>query len=81
MEGEEMGSIVRRLEALEGRIGPAEETDPVDRERQRAAFYERLEAAWEKADAEATEGLPQRRRALEQLIESMKRRASTRGQG
>jgi hypothetical protein len=51
-----VGSLERRLEALEGRLGPAEETDPAERERRRAAFYESLEAAWEKADVEAAEG-------------------------
>jgi hypothetical protein len=72
-----VGSIERRLEALEGRLGPAEETDPLERERRRVAFYESLEAACEKAEREEAEGFPHRRKAIEELIESMRRR--TRG--
>jgi hypothetical protein len=70
-----VGSLDKRLEALEGRIGPAEATDPVERERRRAAFYERLQLACEKAEREEAEGKPQRRKAIEELIESMRRRA------
>jgi hypothetical protein len=66
---------VRRLEALEGRIGPAEEMDLVERERRRATLYERLQLACEKAEREEAEGKPQRRKAIEELIESMRRRA------
>ena len=66
-------SLNSRLVSLEdlAKPGAAEETDPVERERRRAAFREMVEGA-------ATEGNPARRRALEQLIESMKRRASMR---
>ena len=70
-----MGSLERRLEALEGHLGAAVETDPLERERRRADFYECLEAACEKAEREEAEGFPHRRKAIEELIESMRRRA------
>ncbi len=69
-----MGSLERRLERLDGRIGSAEETDPAERERQRAAFYERLQIVREKAEREEAEGKPQRRIGLENLLEAIRRR-------
>jgi hypothetical protein len=67
-------ALERRLEALEGRIGCAEETDPAERERRRVAFLEMYERAREKAEREEAEGKPQRRIALENLVESIRRR-------
>jgi hypothetical protein len=66
--------LERRLERLEDRIGSVSSADPAERERQRAAFDERLQIVREKAAREETEGKPQRRIALESLLESISRR-------
>jgi hypothetical protein len=77
-----MGSLDRRIQQLEevyhaSPPGSLASLDPEARER-RAALVESMQLARAKAEREEAKGYPQRRRALEQLIESMKRRASIR---
>ena len=70
-----MGSIGRRVRRLEEVCRLSSGNDnPVEREKRRAAFVETFERAWERAEREEAVGLPRRRRALEQLIESVRRR-------
>ena len=70
-----MGSIERRIEQLEEVYrGPSGCADPLEAEKRRAAFVETFERAWQKAEREEAEGNPRRRRALEQLVGSMRGR-------
>ena len=69
-----MGSIERRIQQLEElyHASPGEESPEV-REERRAAFLKMYERVREKAEREEAEGKPQRRIALDNLIESIGR--------
>ena len=69
-----MGSIERRIRQLEEfhHIAPPEPEDLAER---KAALLETMRSAREKAEREEAEGKPQRRIALDNLEESMRRRA------
>jgi hypothetical protein len=73
-----VGSIERRVEALERSLGgtPVEDTEELKRRREEMkASWPR---AWERALAEEAAGDPRRRIALEELEESVKRRMQAR---
>jgi hypothetical protein len=70
-----MSALERRIQQLEDlyHSSPWEESPEV-REERRADFLEMYERAREKAEREEAEGKPQRRIALENLLESISRR-------
>ncbi len=77
-----MGSIERRIEALERSLGTkSHEEAPEERKR----LIEELKARWREAEEkmaqEEAEGNFARRRALENLQEAIKRRARAREDG
>ena len=73
-----MGTIERRIEALERSLGgtPVEESEELKRRREEMkASWPRV---WERALSEEAAGDPRRRIALEELEESVKRRMRAR---
>jgi hypothetical protein len=72
-----VGSIERRIQQLEEVYHASLEGEsPEVREERRVAFLEMYERAREKAAREEAEGKPQRRIALENLLEFMRRRGA-----
>ncbi len=71
-----MGSIDRRIEALEKLYGVDEGAEEKERrtEEMRAAMLTRLERAREQAEREETAGDPRRRLALDELEEAIRKR-------
>jgi hypothetical protein len=70
-----VGSIERRIQQLEEAYHASPEGEsPEVREERRVAFLEMSERAREKATREEAEGKPQRRMALDNLLEPMSRR-------
>jgi hypothetical protein len=77
-----VGSIERRIQQLEGlyQASPGSDSGAAEeREMRRGAFLEMLQGAREKAAREEAEGYPQRRIALDNLLESMRRRREADG--
>jgi hypothetical protein len=74
-----MGSIDRRIEALEKAYGESpREEDPAEVARWREELKAGLERAYEKAGREEREGHPQRRVALDNLVRSLRARIAAR---
>jgi hypothetical protein len=73
-----VGSIDKRIEALERLYGVEHEVDPAEMVRRREEFKVKLLRVREKADAEAAAGNPRRREQLYELEEHMKRRVAER---
>jgi hypothetical protein len=70
-----MASIERRIRQLEDRYHAGEEPGgDEEREKRRRDFLEQLQSIRAKAESEERMGDPRRRRALDELEESIKRR-------
>lgn len=70
-----MGSVERRIRQLEDRYHAGEEPGGrEEREKRRRDFLEKLQSSRAKAESEERMGDPRRRRALDELEESIKRR-------
>jgi hypothetical protein len=70
-----MASIERRIRQLEDRYHAREEPGGnEEREKRRRDFLEKLQSIRAKAESEERMGDPRRRRALDELEESIKRR-------
>jgi hypothetical protein len=79
-----MGSLEKRLETLEGHVGPKPRRSPAEElEREaRIAELRRLHGTIrEVAQREAEEGYPQRMRALQELNEHVEKRLKEQGGG
>ena len=78
-----MGSLDRRIEALEKlyAMGDGPDPEPQNLEERRAAMREEWRRGWEKAEREAAAGDSRRLRALENLERTMRERAERRRRG
>ena len=73
-----MGSIERRIEALERSLGGTPVEDSEELKRRREEMKASWPRAWERALAEEAAGDPRRRIALEEIEANVKRRVAER---